>query len=234
MCRMIAITFVLTTAAASVAADNQLTDAERAAGWQLLFDGETTTGWMSIKEEQLPATHVQDGSLNPHPCNYMLVHSKVWNDFELSLEFKLSPRCNSGVFFRTWPLEPKPGLDVGYNGLEIAIDDTQTAGFHDTGAIYDLVKPEKNAMQPVGEWNTLVLTCRGPLVTVDLNGERVTAADFDQWTQPGKRPDSSDHKFRDTIYRDHPRKGYIGLQDHGADCWYRNIKLRPLTAEPNQ
>jgi hypothetical protein len=51
--------------------------------------------------------------------------------------------------------------------------------------------------------------------------------DLDQWTEPNKRPDGSAHKF-DIAYKNHPRKGYIGLQDHGAACWYKNIKLKPL------
>jgi hypothetical protein len=211
------------------AADNTLTDQEAKEGWVLLFDGKSTAGWMSIKSEPLSAKHVQDGALNPHPCNYMLLHEKVWGDFELALDFKLSPKCNSGVFFRTFPLTPQPGRDIGYNGLELAIDDTGSAGFHDTGAIYDLVAPKKNAMKPTGEWNHLVLTCRNNLVTVDLNGERVNQMDLDQWAEPGKRPDGSNHKFTETAYKQHPRQGYLGLQDHGADCWYRNIKLRPLT-----
>ena len=51
--------------------------------------------------------------------------------------------------------------------------------------------------------------------------------DLDQWTEKYKRPDGSDHKF-DVAYKDHPRKGHIGLQDHGSDCWYKNIKLKVL------
>jgi hypothetical protein len=55
----------------------------------------------------------------------------------------------------------------------------------------------------------------------------VTSADLTQFTEPNKRPDGSAHKF-DTAFRDHPRRGYIGLQDHGSPCWFKNIKLRPL------
>jgi acyl-CoA thioesterase-1 len=215
-------------AAPAFSADNALTDEERQDGWQLLFDGQTTKGWMSIQREALPERHVQDGSLNPHPCNYMLITEKPWGDFVLALDFKLSRGCNSGIFFRTWPLEPRPGRDIGFNGLELAIDDTTRAGLHDTGAIYDLVPPKRNAIKPAGEWNHVVLTCNDNLVTVDLNGERVTELDLDQWTEPGLRPDGTNHKFTETAYQKHPRRGYIGLQDHGADCWYRNIKLRPL------
>ena len=210
------------------AANNALTDQEVRDGWVLLFDGKTTKGWMTPKGQPLPPTHVQKGSLDPHPCDYMLVHEKMRDDFTLSLDVKISPGCNSGIFLRTFPLKPKPGKDVGWNGLEVAIDDTRTAGYHDTGALYDLVRPTKNAMKPAGQWNRIVLTCRGSRVTVDVNGERVTATDLNRWTEPGRRPDGSRHKFSGIAYKNHPRKGYIGLQDHGSDCWYRNIKLRPL------
>lgn len=207
--------------------DNSLTEKERSDGWILLFDGKTTEGWMTPSSKSLPESHVQDGSLNPHPCEYMLVHEKVWDNFELALDFKISPKCNSGIFIRTFPLKPRPGKDVGFNGIEVAVDDTKTNGFHDTGAIYDLVMPSKNAMKPVGEWNHIVITCDRNKIAVELNGEVVTKMNLDEWTEPNKRPDGSQHKF-DVAYKTHPRKGHIGLQDHGSDCWYKNIKLRPL------
>jgi hypothetical protein len=50
---------------------------------------------------------------------------------------------------------------------------------------------------------------------------------LDEWTEANRRPDGTQHKF-DVAYKNHPRQGYIGLQDHGSDCWYRNIKLKPL------
>jgi hypothetical protein len=209
--------------------DNALTEQEQRDGWVLLFDGKTSKGWMTPKGKPLPDSHVQEGSLNPHPCDYMLVYEKPLGDFVLSLDFKISPKCNSGVFVRTSPLTPRPGKDVGFNGLEIAIDDTRPANFHDTGAIYDLVKPKANAMKPVGEWNHLQITCDRNRIEVEVNGRLVTRMDLDEWTEPNRRPDGSEHKF-DVAYKDHPRKGYIGLQDHGSDCWYRNIKLRTLEA----
>ncbi|HEV3448476.1 MAG TPA: family 16 glycoside hydrolase, partial [Gemmataceae bacterium] len=63
----------------------------------------------------------------------------------------------------------------------------------------------------------------------ELNGEQVTRMDVDEWTEKNKRPDGSAHKF-DVVYKDHPREGYIGLQDHGQDCWYKNIKIQPKAA----
>lgn len=208
-------------------ADNTLSDSEKSEGWILLFDGQSTKGWISPKEKPLPESHVQQGSLNPHPCDYMLVYEKPLENYRLALDFKISPKCNSGIFIHTFPLTPRPGKDVGFNGLEIAVDDTTTAGFHDTGAIYDLVKPSKNAMKAVGEWNHAVITSHQGRITVEINGETVSTMNLDEWTEPNKRPDGSAHKF-DVAYKTHPRKGYIGLQDHGSACWYKKIKLLPL------
>jgi hypothetical protein len=86
-------------------------------------------------------------------------------------------------------------------------------------------------MKPVGEWNHLQIKCDRALIEVELNGQRVSRINLDEWTKPNKRPDGSDHKF-DVAYKDHPRKGYIGLQDHGSDCWYKNIKLKLLGPAP--
>jgi hypothetical protein len=221
----------LAPAGAERLGDNTLTEQERRDGWVLIFDGKTTRDWMTPKGKPLPGSHVQEGSLNPHPCDYMLVYEKPLGDFILALDFKISPKCNSGIFVRTSPLAPRPGKDVGFNGLEIAIDDTRIADFHDTGAVYDLVKPKANAMKPVGEWNHLQITCDRNRIEVEVNGQLVTRMDLDEWIAPNRRPDGSEHKF-DIAYKNHPRRGYIGLQDHGSDCWYRNIKLRVLEALP--
>lgn len=207
--------------------DNALTAKEKEDGYVLLFDGKTLDGWMTSSGKP-SRTPVEDGCINPHKCGgYMMVPEKEYENFVLKLDFKISKRCNSGVFLRTSPLKPRPGKDVGFNGLEVAIDDTKTAGYHDTGAIYDLVKPTKNAMKPAGEWNHMVVTCDKSRITIELNGEKVTTMDLDEWTQANARPDGSKHKF-DVAYKDHPRKGYIGLQDHGSPCWYKNIKLKVL------
>ncbi len=219
--------FVFTAWTSAIAADNVLTEKEKQDGWILLFDGQTTKGWMSPKEKSLPESHVQDGSLNPHPCDYMLVYDKPLENYKLSIDFRISKKCNSGVFVRTFPLTPRLDKDVGFNGIEIAIDDTATAGFHDTGAIYDLVKPTRNAMKPVGEWNQILITSDRNRLEIELNGEKVNRIDFDEWPEVNKRPDGTMHKF-DVAYKTHPRQGYFGLQDHGSDCWYKNVKLLPL------
>jgi hypothetical protein len=219
---------LINSAPAAEPPDNQLTPHEKAEGWLLLFDGKTLDGWKTSGNtpSQVP---VEDGCIQPHGCGgYMMIHERQWSDFVLSLDYKISKGCNSGIFVRTFPLTPRSGKDVGFNGIEVAIDDTApSADYHDTGALYDLVKPTVNAQRPVGEWNHIEITCDGPRIGAVLNGKKVTDANLDLFTQPNRRPDGSEHKF-DIAYKFHPRRGYIGLQDHGSPCWFKNIKLRPL------
>ena len=224
---ILSICSLLCLAALAQGADNELTEQEKQDSWLLLFDGNTLAGWKTSSERpsQRP---VEEHAINPRKCGgYMMIHERPWSDFILSLDFKIAPGCNSGVFVRTFPLTPRVGKDVGFNGLEVAIDDTTTAEFHDTGAIYDLVKPRKAANRPAGEWNHMQITCDKNRISVELNGDVVSEMDLDQWTEKNKRPDGSGHKF-DVAYKDHPRQGYIGLQDHGGECWFKNIKLKPL------
>lgn len=82
-------------------------------------------------------------------------------------------------------------------------------------------------MKPVGEWNHILIECVAGSIRVQLNGEPVTEVDLDRFTLPNRRPDGSEHKF-DVAYRDHPRMGYLGLQDHGSDCWFKNLKIRAV------
>lgn len=212
---------------ATPANDNELTAREKADGWLLLFDGKSLDGWMT--SSRMPSKKpVDDGAINPHRCGgYMMVHKRMWENYELALDFKIGNGCNSGIFIRTSSLEPRPGKDVGFNGLEIAIDDTTGAGYHDTGALYDLVKPSVPAAKPAGAWNHLAILSNRNLIELTLNGVKVTRMDTSKWAKPNRRPDGTAHKF-DVAYRDHPIKGYIGLQDHGAPCWFKNIKLKPL------
>ena len=73
----------------------------------------------------------------------------------------------------------------------------------------------------------MTITCFKNGITVELNGEIVVKADMDEFDKPFMRPDGSKHKF-DIAFKDHPRKGYFGLQDHGSPCWFKNIRLKQL------
>ena len=205
------------------AADNTLTDAEKADGWMLLFDGKSLKGWKNNNDQPVRA-RIEEGAINPYRSGgYLLVYEKPFGDFVLKCDVKMSqPDCNSGVFVRTGDLN-----DPVYSGLEVQVSSTTTPGRNNFGSIYDLVAPSKDATNGPGKWDTIEIRCEGPNVTASVNGEEVSAINCDEWDQPGKRLDGSPHKFGKAI-KEFPREGYIGLQDHGHDVWYKNIKIKPL------
>ncbi|MBN2129027.1 MAG: DUF1080 domain-containing protein [Sedimentisphaerales bacterium] len=144
---------------------------------------------------------------------------REYEDFVLSLEFRVAAGGNSGVFVRA----PHEG-DPAYQGMEIQIlDDAAERYAHlrpdqYTGGIYDVQAPSERASKPAGQWQKMVVACSGSLVKVVLNGTRVidTNADF----YPYK-------------FERHPglqrRGGYIGLQNHGSRIEFRNIQIELLS-----
>lgn len=218
---------LLTVLACVLAGDNELTEEEKSAGWVLLFDGKSTDGWMNNKNGgDVPASNVEEASLNPFKSGaYVVMTKEKYGDFVLSCDFKVSKGCNSGIFIRTG--NPKNPVQTG---IEIQVLDSagkSKPGKHDCGAIYDVVPPSANPVKPAGEWNTMVITAKGPSLKVVLNGETVAEMDMDRWTEAGKNPDGSKNKFK-TAYKDMPREGHLGFQDHGKPVWFKNIKLKKL------
>jgi hypothetical protein len=208
------------------ATDNQLTPAEKGEGWVLLFDGKSTTGWKNNNDKPLAAT-VENGTLNPHNAGgYVIVYDKQFGDFELKCDVKMDqPFCNSGVFLRIGDL-----AEPVQTGIEVQVSGDEKPDIHSFGSIYDLVAPSKNATHGPGNWNAINLRCEGPKIAVTVNGEKVASINCNEWTEPGKRPDGSAHKFQKAL-KDFPRKGYIGLQDHGYNVWFKNIKLKELKSK---
>jgi hypothetical protein len=201
-----------------------LTGPEKAEGWISLFDGKTLNGWGTTGDWK--GWKVDDGAIlcTVQGGQYLYTREQFGN-FILALDFKTDPKTNSGIFLRWGELS-----DPVQTGIEIQILDTYgktPAGKHDCGAIYDLVAPTRNACKPAGEWNHTVITCNRNIISVELNGEKVAEMDVDRWTTPGMNPDGTKNKFKNAI-RDFPRRGHIGLQDHGGRIWFRNIKLKRL------
>ncbi|WP_235905519.1 3-keto-disaccharide hydrolase [Tautonia marina] len=198
---------------------------EKTEGLTTIFDGSGADGWINNKTgEPISSTAVQDDGLNPHGVGaYVVLYKEPVKDFVLDFDYKLSPGCNSGIFLRVG--NPK---DPVMTGLEVAIDDTKGTGFHDSGAFYDLVKPEANTQKPASEWNHMTITAKGPIITVALNGEQVSTIDQSQFSEPGTRPDGSNHKFQNVAIADLVQEGYFGFQDHGQNCWYQNVRLKKL------
>jgi len=200
--------------------------------WIHLFDGKSLKGWSATGNKE--AWIADNGTLLcitkriPAPSTYLYTMDEYEN-FILSLDFKIERGANSGVFIRLSDLN-----DPINTGLEVQICDSygrERIGKHDCGAIYDLVAPIKNACKPPEVWNNMIITCLDNIVIVDLNGERIVEMDINKWDKPGLNPDGSRNKFK-YAWKDMPRKGHIALQNHPckkytqAKVWFRNIKLK--------
>jgi len=203
-------------------ADNQLTTAEKSDGWQLLFNGKDYTGWKCNNDKPI-ASKIENASLVPYESGgYLIIHEQQFGDFIFQCDVKMGEQCNSGVFFRVGtPTDPVQ------TGIEAQVQTGSGAGYHDFGALYDLAKTSHNNVRTGDAWNTFTLTCKGPLITVAVNGVAITHANCDEFTEPGARPDGSKHKFKMAL-KDFPRKGYLGFQDHGHKVWFKNVKIKPL------
>jgi hypothetical protein len=158
-----------------------------------------------------------------HNDNYLWT-PVTYGDFVLDLEFRVIQGTNSGVFIRT--SDPR---DPVQTGIEIQVGSSapgRPLGRGSVGGIYDLVAPKTNPLK-LDDWNRYVITCEGPKISVVLNGELVSQANLDLWTEAHKNPDGTPNKF-DRPLKNYPRTGYIGLQDHGSPVWYRNIRVKRL------
>jgi hypothetical protein len=223
LCLALLILKTFSVGSVSLAADNELSLAEKADRWKLLFDGVSAKGWRNSNKKPV-AAKVEDGALNPHGSGgYLLVYDKEFGDFVLKCDVKMDqPFCNSGIFLRVGDLK-----DPVQTGIEMQVMSGKEADVHSFGAIYDLVAPSKNAAHGAGTWDAVEIRCEGPKISVKVNGEKVASIHTDEWSEAGKGPDGTPNKFKKAV-KDFPRKGYVGLQDHGYNAWYKNIKLKPL------
>jgi cytochrome c len=208
-------------------APNTLTDAQRADGWRLLFDGESSAGWRGFRQETLPdGWEVQDGALVRSGPGGDIVTEEQFTDFELSLEWKLEPGGNSGLFFhvtedKDWVWETGPEMQVLDNVLHADGANPATSA----GANYALHAPAWDTTRPIGRWNRARLLVVGPHVEHWLNGEKLLEYELgsEDWTA---RVAAS--KFASMPEYGLRRTGHIALQDHGDRVAYRNIRIREI------
>ena len=207
---------------------NELTPQEKEEGWQLLFNGINLEGWKCNNGKPI-ATSIEDSSLLPFKSGgYVIIYEKPFGDFVLKCDVKWdAPRCNSGIFFRIE--DPKNPVHTGF---EIQVASGSDVGKHSFGAIYDLTATSQNAGKPTGEWNTVEIRCKGPEISVKVNGKTVASMNCDEFDKPGLCPDGNKHKFKlqgePRAVKDFARVGYLGFQDHGQKVLYRNVKLLEL------
>jgi hypothetical protein len=197
-----------------------------------LFDGKTLAGWRSYQHKPVDSWQAGDGMLfnkgnkDQDVKHADLITEKEYENFELSLDWKIAPGSNSGVlymvteeFAASYHSGPEYQLidDTGYPGK---LEDWQK-----TGANYAMDVPMMNATKPAGEWNHTIIKVNKGHVEHWLNGKKVV--EYELWTDTWKQHKLSG-KWKDTPGYGLAKKGHIALQDHGGEVWFRNITIREL------
>jgi len=217
--------------AAAEAPANTLTDAEKQAGWALLFDGKTTAGWRGFKKDKAPdGWKVIDGELTRADKGGDIMTIDQFDSFELVLDFKISKAGNSGLMYHV----SEEGGAPYHTGPEFQLqDDANAKDPQLTGWCYQLYKPAIDpktgkplcTTKPAGEWNTVRLLIDGPHVEHWVNGAKYVEYELgsDDWNQK-----VAQSKFKAFKSFGAMKKGHIDLQDHGNPVAFRNVKIRPI------
>ena len=173
-----------------------------------LSNWETNGNWIQ-QEDNMLAIKPRSGEEGWRRFDDYLWSKKQYGDFALELEYKIPEDGNSGVFVRVREKD-----DPVETGIEVQINDVygkEELSAHDCGGVIGTVGPSKNMAKPASEWNKIRVTVKGTQLKVNLNGEQVV-----------------DVNLQNTSRSDRPMKGYIGLQDHGLNSWFRNISIKEL------
>jgi hypothetical protein len=260
-------------AAASLAfaqTPNTLTPEEKAAGWQLLFDGKSTKGWQPTAAGTWA---IEDGclkSLSKPVLREDLISTATFGDFEMTFEWKVAPGSNSGVKYRIqdavlvddhqlpnkMPFEQQvayfmktrsakkelvqAGSDAQVYPVAFeyqVIDDSRHPDAvrnpsSRAGALYRMAAPSQAAAKPVGEFNQSRIVLRGKHVQHFLNGIKVVEIDLDapQVRASIEQRWAADNPVRDLLEKMPKALTPVAIQHHNDVAWYRNVKIRPLTA----
>ena len=222
-------------AAAQAAAPNTLTEAEKDAGWQLLFDGQSLKGWNNFKKKDIrPGWQVENGTLacvNPKNAGDLCT-AEQFDWFEFSLDYNISEGGNSGIIFHV----TDAANAVWATGPELQLQDNAHAKDPElSGWLYQLYKPATDpktnkpldATKPAGEWNTVRLLMTPDKCEHYVNGVKYFEYQLDSPDFKDRVAKSKFGKMKDFAK---VHKGYLALQgDHGKVS-FRNIKIRPIDA----
>jgi hypothetical protein len=213
---------------------NTLTDAEKAAGWKLLFDGKTFNGWRCFRSQNIFSNWIISDDCLHHLAKdkggHDLITDALYDNFEMEWDWKIAPKANSGVkYFITE--DNKQPLGFEYQ----MIDDERwnpKQSLHETlqgtGAFYDMLPPHNVHTAPIGEFNHSRIVVSGNHIEHWLNGKKVGATDLASRTLKSAIARS---KFRDVPRFGEHKRGHILLQDHGDEVWFKNIKIRTTKHE---
>jgi len=216
---------------------NSLSAKEKAAGWNLIFDGASTDGWHAYGSRTIgTAWKVANGAIwldnkndGQPKSGGDIITDKEYSNFEVQIDWRISKAGNSGICI--FILENKDKYKYMWGtGPEIQIVDN--AGHpdgkifkHQAGDLYDLIPAKSHAENPPLEWNHYLIRCVNGKLDVYLN--EVLVVSTTMWNDSWKAL-IANSKFKGSSDFGTYKKGHIGLQDHGDDVWFRNIKIREL------
>ena len=220
---------------------NTLSVEEKEAGWTLLFDGVTSGGWRGFKMDEFPdkGWHVVDGTLmieysgtGEQGFAGDIITKRQFENFDLKMDWKISPGGNSGIFFNVTESDDYKASWHTAHEIQV-LDDFGYYDIHDyapnvlqfSGALYDLYPPICSATSQVGEWNSARIRLEEGHLQHWINDIKVL--DLQLWTDEWKKRVEKS-KFNQYPDFGRSRKGSIGLQDHGQQVWYRNIRILEL------
>lgn len=204
---------------------NTLSDAQRQAGWKLLFDGESTEQWRNYQKDRVGSGwKVKDGSIVwLREGAGDIITKEQYESYELVLEYQISTGGNSGLMFGVTEAAETPWM----TGPEIQIqDNVKGKDPQKAGWLYQLYAAETDATRPAGEWNKLrIRIVKGGTSTIWMNGTKYCefVQGSDDWNARVAKS-----KFKDMPAFGKHAKGHICLQDHGNDVAFRSIRIRTL------
>jgi hypothetical protein len=191
----------------------------------LLFNGKNLDGWVIEGDDKAqtnkdgePSWRVVDGIVvcESKGFGFLRYAEREFADFVLTVEYKLDKGGNTGIGIRTGPYDPKDShaSRPSYFGYEVQLldDAGKPASKTGTASLYRYIAPTENASKPAGEWNTIEITCKGPKISIVLNGKKVLDADQSMIKGLEKKP----------------LKGSICLQLHHTKAEFRSVTVREL------
>lgn len=216
-----------------MALDNTLSNTEKQQGWKLLFDGKTKNGWRYYQNKASQSWEVSNGTLHSKgsAANYGSINADLmtrdqYDNFELSIDYKISAKGNSGILY----LVTEDYESSYLSGPEYQIIDDinfpeKLEDWQKTGANYAMNTAPTAEPKPAGEWNHARIIVNKGHVEHWLNGKKVVEYEIgsEEW-----KKNKMNGKFKDAAGYGVAKKGYIALQDHGSEAWFKNIKIRRL------
>jgi hypothetical protein len=224
---------IISCSATKNIADNNLTKQEKEQGYNLLFDGQTMNGWRTYQNKKNDSWSVNNGTLhckgsaeNYGGISADLITVDQFENFDLSVDWKISPKGNSGILY----MVQEDSASSYLTGPEYQIVDDKNFGepledWQKTAADYAMYAAPTAEPRAVGEWNNTRILVNDNHVEHWLNGKKVVEYELysDDWQ---KRKMSG--KWKDTPAYGMTKKGHISFQDHGSESWFKNIKIKRL------